>query len=138
MKTTIAITALVLLSAITVAFSEGDKHDPGTQRELGKYLQLSASQQAAWDRAHDEYRNATRALTEKRAALGNQGEAAIKQRSPDACAIGRIMISMQGIGDQLRAEEGAFQQKVTAVMSAEQRAKYDAFRAGQQNERSGN
>jgi len=131
MKTTIGIATLVLLSAITVAFSDGDKHDASTQRELGKYLQLSPSQQTAWDRAHDEYRNATRALTDKRTALGTQGEAAIKQRSPDACAIGRIMISMQSIGDQLRGEETAFQQKVTSLMSAEQRTKYDAFRAGQ-------
>ena len=93
-------------------------------------------QQAGWEHVDSDSRNASRVQTETRAALGRQGETALKDKSSDACAIGRVMVSMQAIGDQLRSEESALQQKVLAILSLEQRIKYDAFRAGQQGERS--
>ena len=130
---TIVIAALVLVSAATVAFSEGG--DRRGARELGQFLKLTAGQQAAWDAAHNAYTNATSALIEKRAALGRQGEAQLKERSPDACAIGRVMITMQGIGDQLRTEDNTLQQKITSMLTADQKLKLEAFRAGQQAER---
>src|SRR5262245_25349135 len=134
MKTTI-IATLILLSAATVAFSNGDRPDARRQRELGQVLQLTPSQQAAWERAHNEFRATTHALIEKRTALGRQAEAALKEKSPDACAVGRMTVSLQGFNDQIRSEENTLQQRLQSMLSSEQRIKYEAFRAGQQFER---
>lgn len=92
--------------------------------------QLTAAQRTAWDGAQADFRAATHPLFEKRAALGEQAETALKEKS-DACTIGGLMLSMQTVLDQIRNEESALQQKLVLTLTPDQKTRYEAFRAAQ-------
>src|SRR5439155_850499 len=95
--------------------------------ELGHYLQLNATQRSAWDGAKAEFESSTEALFQKRHALMEQVEAALKSKSSDACSIGSNMVAAQAVGDQIRAAREALTQKQLSVLTPEQKTKYDAF-----------
>jgi hypothetical protein len=129
MKRATIFTALFLMVA-TLAFSR-ERVERRSVGEMGAYLQLTAAQQTAWDNAHADFNNATHALFEKRIAFGRQAEAALKDKSADACTIGTLMLTMQSVSDQIRTEENALQQKLVSILTPDQKTKYEAFRAAQ-------
>ena len=126
----VAIVTVLFVMAAALAFS-AERMERRGQRELGEYLQLSAAQQTSWENANADFHSATRALVEKRSALGREAETALKEKSSDACTVGALMLSIQSINDQVRTEENALQQKLLSTLTPDQRTKYEAFRATQ-------
>jgi Spy/CpxP family protein refolding chaperone len=116
--------AVVLVVAASVIAGERKSEERG---ELGGYLQLSPSQRTAWDSAKADFESSTETLFQKRHALMEQVEAALKSKSSDACGIGSNMVAAQAIGDQIRAAKETLIQKRVSVLTPEQKTKYDAF-----------
>jgi len=55
-----------------------------------------------------------------------QVEAALKSKS-DACGIGSNMLAAQAVRDQIHAARETMTQKQVAVLTPEQKTKFDAF-----------
>lgn len=123
----VAIITTVFLTA--AAFLYGGEGPTNEHRELGEYLQLTAAQQSAFENAHADFRTATAPLFERWAQLGHDTEAALKNKSADACAIGNMMIASQAISDQIKAQKSALEQKLEAVLTPDQKTKYEAYKA---------
>lgn len=94
---------------------------------LINYLQLTADQKTAWQKAHDDFQTATQALRDQQIALHDQLDTALQ--GTDACAIGALMLQIRAIGDQIRTAHDALDQKLASILTADQKAKYDAFQA---------
>jgi hypothetical protein len=127
MKKVAIITTVFLMAAGILYAGEG----PGNEhhQQLAEYLQLSAAQQAAFENAHADFHTATAPLFERWAQLGHDTEAALKNKSADACAIGNMMIASQAISDQIKAQKTALEQKLEAMLTPDQKTKYEAFKA---------
>jgi hypothetical protein len=135
MKRVILFTILLALAVtLAIASEPFERHE---QREVGAFLQLSTAQQAAWDAARADYRTATRALFEKRTEMGRQAEAALKEKSVDACAIGGLMIAIHAVSDQIKTENDAMRQRQLLTLTSDQKTRYDAFVAAQSHTREG-
>jgi len=127
MKRILVITTITLIVATSILAGEGPMREREGGEELGRYLQLSATQRGVWDSAKAEFESSTEALFQKRHALMEQVETALKSKSSDACGIGSNMVAAQAIGDQIRAAREALTQKQLSVLTPEQKTKYDAF-----------
>lgn len=127
MKRILVLTTITLIVATSILAGEGPMRERQGGEELGRYLQLSATQRTAWDNAKTEFESSTEALFLKRHALMEQVEAALKSKSSDACGIGSNMLAAQAVGDQIRAAREALTQKQLSVLTPEQKTKYDAF-----------
>ena len=127
MKRILVFTTITLIVTASVFAGEGLIREREGGEELGRYLQLSATQRSAWDSAKTEFESNTEALFQKRHALMEQVETALKSKSSDACGVGGNMIAAQAIADQIRAAREALTQKQLSVLTPEQKAKYDAL-----------
>ncbi len=124
MKRMFILIAVVLVVAASVIAGERRSEERG---ELSGYLQLSSAQRTAWDSAKADFESSTEALFQKRHALMEQVESALKSKSNDACGIGSNMVAAQAIGDQIRAAKETLIQKQVSVLTPDQKTKYDAF-----------
>jgi Spy/CpxP family protein refolding chaperone len=127
MKRILVLTAIVLIVAATAIAGEG----PGREErgELGHYLGLTAAQSAAWDAAREEFGSAVEPPARKHREIMSGVEATLKSGSGDACTIGNQMIAAQAVASQIRAAREAFTQKQLAVLTPEQKTKFEAFNA---------
>ena len=94
---------------------------------LVNYLQLTADQKTAWEKAHADFQAATQALHDQQIALREKLGEALKGTDP--CAIGTLMLQIRAIGDQVETAHDALEQRLASILTPEQKAKYDAFQA---------
>ena len=135
-------TMMTLLGAFGALAQQGQGPGPGAGPGVGpgqgigqgpradalvNYLGLTADQLTAWQKAHDDFQTATQALRDQRIALQDQLQTALD--GTDACAIGSLMLQVRAIADQIQAAQDALDQQLASILTAEQKAKYDAFRA---------
>src|SRR5512141_1763196 len=106
----------------------GPGNGPGPRVDvLVEYLQLTAEQRTAWQTAHQNFETATQALRDQQVALHEQLDTALQ--GTDACAIGTLMLQIRAIGEQIQAAHDALEQQLLSILTAEQKAKFDAFQA---------
>ncbi len=145
MKRNLTIALLVTLLATTAAFGQGrgpaptappgggvnagpGGPGPGPGPDLlAEYLGLTTEQKAAWQAAREESRTATQAIHEEKRAVMDELRTALE--GTDGCAIGNLMLENKAIDGQLKAAHEALQAKLMAVLTAEQKAKFEAFQA---------
>jgi len=96
---------------------------------LAQYLSLADAQKASWEAAHKEFDAAVRPLLEQQEAAQEKVHDLLSSGSTDACAIGTAMLAVRAGGDQIKALHDALDAKLESVLTAEQKAKYEAFRA---------
>ena len=125
MKRTFILT-IVALFVIVPALLAGERVERG---EISQYLQLTPDQQAAWAAAKADFHAAVQPLEQKHRALMEQIEASLKSASPDACSVGSTFIAAQAIIDQAHVARETFEQRQKAVLTPEQRTKFEAFAA---------
>ncbi len=126
MKRNLILITITLLVAGSLFAGEPLKREDGG--ELGSYLGLTASQRAVWDSAHAEWEATAGPLFQKERGIMEQVEAALKSKS-DACGIGNNMLAAQAVHDQVRAARETMTQKQAAVLTPEQKTKFEAFLA---------
>ncbi len=139
----IPVIAAIIILATTFAFAQAGPGGPGGPRPapgggpgaeaaLVKFLALTDAQIASWTTFHDETRAAVKPLFEQRQALQTQLHTALSATAPDAATVGQLMISVRKVGDQLRTVHDGLDAKLKSVLTADQVAKFDAFRAARQ------
>ena len=72
---------------------------------------------------------AAKPLFEQHRQAMSQVEAALKNKSADACGIGSLLISAQAAADQIKVVRQAITEKQLSVLTPEQRTKYEAYQA---------
>jgi Spy/CpxP family protein refolding chaperone len=95
---------------------------------LQQYLQLNDTQKAASHSLHQSLRDAVRPLFVESRQLHAQIQQALAAASPDAAAIGRLMISAHAIKQQIRAAHDNYEKSFTAVLNADQATRYNTIR----------
>ena len=91
---------------------------------LAEYLGLSAEQKASWEAIRAETHQTIGPLHEQGQALAGQLEA-----TTDAAAIGNLVLQLRALSTQIDAAREAGDAKFAALLSAEQKVKFDAFQA---------
>ena len=135
MKRTLVILISIFVLATALAAEERVMH---SRVDAAAYLQLTSAQQSTWDSARRDFETAAEPLFTRQREIGTQIETALKSKSSDACGIGSLMIEQQGVLDQIRTAHQTLNQKQQAVLTPEQKAKYDALAAthsGEMHER---
>src|SRR5262249_30081595 len=95
--------------------------------EIIEALQLTPAQASVFQSAHDEFRATTAPLREKQRSIGRQIESQLKANSGDACTLGNELIAQQAVNTQIKAAHDALKSKIAAVLTPEQKSKFDAI-----------
>ena len=134
-KTWIGIAGGLILSA-AFAFAQGAMRRPPMAggwehgrcgEQLAAALNLTPDQQAALDVLRNETAQTVRPLAEQMRALHGQIEAAAEGASPDACAIGGLVLQGKSIRSQIDDARKAAEARFVAGLSADQKTAYDNF-----------
>jgi Spy/CpxP family protein refolding chaperone len=96
---------------------------------LADYLALTPDQKTQWDAARTAFEAATKPLRDHADATQEQLEQLLDSKSNDAAAIGTLMIDIRNTRDQIKTAHDALDARLEALLTAEQRTKFEAFRA---------
>jgi protein CpxP len=133
--TTLAASVLVLGGAAWLAAApEGERAEAGPGRgrraeRLAEYLDLSAEQQATWKSLREKHRADTQPLREEGRALHDRMRAAIDAPNPDATAVGEAALALKAYRGKVRASHEAFKAELAAVLTPEQKTRFEAMQA---------
>ncbi len=98
---------------------------------LFEFLDLTDAQIEAWQGLVDAHREAIRPLREEQRALHEQLRDAIESDTPDALTIGNLMIATHDLKEEQKAAREALEVSLTALLTADQIIRYEAFKAAQ-------
>lgn len=132
MKRTLILITLVTAIAATAAAQPGPPPPPRRGDVLADYLQLTDAQKSAWKSARSDFEAAVKPLHDQQRATHEQIEQMLDGGNADATAVGKLMLSIKSIGDQIKAAHDALETKLEATLTTEQKAKYQAFQAARE------
>jgi Spy/CpxP family protein refolding chaperone len=98
--------------------------DPG---EIAATLGLSADQQVQWDSIHQQLQASVEPLHHQLMAAHEQLESLASSSNPDATAVGKQFLAVRSIENQVKAAHEAAHSKLTAILTPDQKAKFDAL-----------
>jgi len=98
--------------------------DPG---EIAATLGLSADQKTQWDSIHQQLQATVEPLHQQLMAAHQQLESLASASNPDTTAVGKQFLAARAIEQQVKAAHEAAHQKLTALLTADQKAKFDAL-----------
>ena len=125
MKRWVLMTTVVMLAAaVAVAQPQGPRHSP---KEIADYLQLTPDQVTAWQQIHKDTEAAMQPLRENARGLRQQLHTALDAASPDTAAVGSLTIQLASVRKEIRAAHEDAKAKRMAVLTADQKAKLEAF-----------
>ena len=96
---------------------------------LVRQLHLTAEQATATRALIQTARTALRPIRTSNQALNRQIQEAFQPASPDACAIGALVVQRHGNYDDIEAVLTTFDASFSALLTPDQLAKYDALKA---------
>jgi Spy/CpxP family protein refolding chaperone len=130
-KTLFAAAALaaLLLPAVAEAAQRPDPrallHNP---RALARYLRLTAAQIEQQKVLVQELRAEVKPLRESLAPLQEDLAEALAAASPDACAVGALVVDVDEVRDDIRAAYEDYDEAFSAILTPEQLARYEALK----------
>jgi Spy/CpxP family protein refolding chaperone len=101
---------------------------PGSD-EMASALNLSTDQKVQWDAIHQQLDASVKPLFDQHQAAEQQLQAAVEVANPDATAVGRAFLAMRAIDKQIQAAHESTHAKLTAILTPDQKAKFDAMHA---------
>lgn len=105
----------------------GMEHGGRCGERLVRSLDLTAEQQASLDALRNDTAAAVRPLVQQMRALHGQIETAADETSPDACALGGLVLQGKSIRSQIEDVRKAAEAKFVADLSDAQKATYTNF-----------
>jgi len=139
--TTILFCAVLLITASAVAQPTGDGspnrfRGPGGDGESGKFggmgmgrmidfLDLTDDQVAAWESIQAETRGVLKEFMTEMRSIREEIHAVLNGGSPDATALGNLMIASHELGQQARAAREAASDDFAELLTGEQPEKFD-------------
>ena len=103
----------------------------GRQEKLMEFLQLTPEQKSAWQAVHDGARSSFETIASRQREAHEQMRTELQAASPDPCTVGRLMIQVEAAGTERRALQEATTKKAVTLLTAEQKTKFEAFKAAQ-------
>jgi len=101
----------------------------GRAAALAEYLQLTPDQITAAKQLHGDEAAADKAVFQNARDLHKQLRDAINAASPDAEAIGKLTLALHSAREQVRTSREATKAKFAALLTPEQKTKFDAMHA---------
>lgn len=128
MKRPLIILSAVLLIAAT-ATAQVQRHIAAEQSKIATFLQLTPDQKATWDSLHADLQNTISPLLDQARSAREQLSAFLRSDSPDPAAVGTQVIALHSIEKQIVAAHNAAAQKIEALLTPDQKTKFEALRA---------
>lgn len=119
------------------AGSRGPSGRPALGARLAEYLGLSEPQKASFREMHEQHRTEMEPLRAEGRELRRKLREATEAPSPDATAVGEATLALRAHHEKVKAQRTAFEQKLTAQLTPEQKQKWDALRAAREFGRQG-
>jgi Spy/CpxP family protein refolding chaperone len=126
--------ALCITAAATLTFAQ-DMHmkmrmaGPNPD-EIASTLGLSTDQKVQWDSIHQQLEASVGPLLHQLESAHQQLESLASASNPDATAVGKQFLAARAIEQQLKAAHEAAHSKLTAILTPDQKAKFDAMHNG--------
>jgi Spy/CpxP family protein refolding chaperone len=98
--------------------------DPG---EIAATLGLSTDQKVQWDSIHQQLQANVEPLHQQLRAAHEQLESLASSSNPDATAVGTQFLAVRSIEKQMKAAHESAHQKLTAILTPDQKAKFDSL-----------
>ncbi len=127
-KYIVAIAAITLMTGIAFA-QAGPQHPPRPQAVLAHYLQLTPDQITAWQQIEKDTAAAVKPLAQNERDLQKQVKTALEAPNPDPLAVGKLVVSADALREQIKGLRDAAKSKRLALLTADQKTKFDAFQA---------
>ena len=136
--------ALLITIVAVAAFAQEPEH-PGMMKhrlamgmgpgsdELATALNLSTDQKVQWDAIHSQLAASVKPLFGQHQAAEQQLQALVEASNPDPTAVGTQFLAMRAIDKQIQAAHESTHAKLTAILSPDQKAKFDAIHAKMEN-----
>lgn len=138
----------VAFLGLALLASAEDERRPGAGREggregwqerraahLAEYLGLDAQQQAAVRQLQVQQREAMKPLREEGGELRRKLREATEAEKPDAQAVGEATLALKAHRERIKGERAAFEQKLVALLTPEQKQKFEALKAARDIDR---
>jgi Spy/CpxP family protein refolding chaperone len=109
----------------------------GRGHRLVEYLGLDAQQQAAVQKLREQQRDEMKPLWAEGGELRRKLREATEAEKPDALAVGEATLALRAHRDKMKAQHAAFEQKLVALLTPEQKQKYEALKAARDFGRGG-
>ena len=124
-----AFAALLWVPALAAAApARGPAQILSNPRLLARYLRLTPEQVLQQRQLVQALRADLDPLREQRRALREDLRAALDGGSPDACAVGAIVVDLSELRGQIRAELEEFDDAFSAILTPQQLARYEALK----------
>jgi Spy/CpxP family protein refolding chaperone len=127
----IIITIALLTLGTTIAIAQQPRHmrpeGPPPPPRLEQFLNLTTDQQTQVEALHQSLRTTVDPLFEAKRAEDEKLHAMLESPSPDPTAIGTQVLAIRAIDQQIKAAHEATEQKVSALLTADQRLKFEAL-----------
>ena len=104
---------------------------------LAEYLGLDEQQRASIQKLRQQQRDEMKPLLEEGRDLRKKLREATEAEKPDALAVGEATLAVKAHHDKVKAQRAAFEQKLVALFTPEQKQKYDALKAARELGRGG-
>jgi Spy/CpxP family protein refolding chaperone len=96
---------------------------------MAEYLGLNEEQRATWKSLHEQHATEMQPLRQEGRELYQKLRATTEAPNPDPAAVGAATLALKQHREKMRAAEKAFEGQLTALLTPEQKTKFDAFRA---------
>jgi Spy/CpxP family protein refolding chaperone len=131
----IALITLTLIAIATMALAQQPRRmgphggPPPNDRAIAQFLGLTSDQQTQIDALHQSLRTTIDPLFEQKRAEDEKLHSMIESTTPDATAIGKQVLAVHAIDEQIKAAHDAMDQKIESLLNADQKLKFEAFLA---------
>jgi Spy/CpxP family protein refolding chaperone len=126
--------ALSLALVATLAIAQEPRrvfmHGPGIGGvDIVSALNLSTDQKVQFEAVHRQLEASMQPLFEQHHAAELQLNAAADSSNPDAASVGRAYLALRAVGKQIKDAHESAKSKIDAILTPDQKAKFDAVHA---------
>jgi Spy/CpxP family protein refolding chaperone len=130
--TVAALAVLLVLPLVAEAAREGGRRNPEeilhNPRLLARYLELTPEQVTTLRQLLGQLEAKVKPLREEQRTLGQELRTQLAAASPNACAVGETTVDIHENGEAIRTALEEFDAAFTAILTPEQRARYEALK----------
>jgi Spy/CpxP family protein refolding chaperone len=118
---------------------EGDRQGRQEQRgaRLAEYLGLDAQQKTAVQQLQQQHRDQMKPAWEEGRELRRKLREATEAAKPDPQVVGEATLALKAHRERMKTDRAAFEQKLLALLTPEQKQKFEALKAARSFERHG-
>lgn len=131
-KIALTVTALAAMLALPLDAAARGPRNPAeilsNPRALARYLQLTPAQVTQQQQLVQALRADVEPLLQEQKTLREALRDELAAATPNACEVGAAAIAVQENREEIRAARQEFDQAFTAILTPEQRARYEALK----------